>query len=65
MSTPALIRKQDMLRAAEVAKETGCRIDIKVGDAVVSIFPDAGQPPTPNANKTVKDDGVDYSRPIL
>jgi len=63
MSTPALIRKQDMLRAAEVAKSTGCRVDIKVGDAVVSITPftEACAP----ASAPAKGDGIDYSRPVL
>lgn len=56
MSSPALIRKQDMQRAAEVAKSTGCRIEIKVGDAVVTVIPDAA---------TIKEPGIDYSRPSL
>lgn len=56
MSAPALIRKQDMLRAAEVAKTTGCRMEIKIGDAVVTFIPE---------DKSSKDDGIDYSRPVL
>jgi hypothetical protein len=56
MSAPALIRKQDMQRAAEVAKTTGCRVEIKIGDTVVTIFPDV---------HGVKEIGVDYSRPSL
>lgn len=63
MSAPALIRKQDMLRAAEVAQATGCRIDIKVGDTVVSISP-ADQVEAPRASST-KSEGIDYSRPVL
>jgi hypothetical protein len=56
MSAPALLRKQDMLRAAEVAKTTGCRVEIKVGDAVITLFPE---------EKATKEAGVDYSRPSL
>lgn len=56
MSAPALIRKQDMQRAAEVAKSTGCRIEIKVGDAVFTVIPDA---------PAGKEPGIDYSRPSL
>ncbi|CAK7257733.1 MULTISPECIES: hypothetical protein [unclassified Shinella] len=63
MSAPALIRKQDMMRAAEVANETSCRIDIKIGDAVVSIIPHAGTTAPDIAPK--KSDGIDYSRPVL
>lgn len=63
MSAPALIRKQDMLRAAEVAQATGCRIDIKVGDTVVSINPaDQAEAPRP---APAKSEGIDYSRPDL
>jgi len=63
MSAPALIRKQDMLRAAEVAQATGCRIDIKVGDTVVSINPtDQAEAPRP---ASAKSEGIDYSRPDL
>jgi hypothetical protein len=56
MSAPALIRKQDMLRAAEVAQATGCRVEIRIGDAVVTVFPE---------QKQSKDAGIDYSRPSL
>jgi hypothetical protein len=56
MSAPALLRKQDMLRAAEVANSTGCRMEIKIGDAIVTIIP---------AGKNTKDDGIDYTRPVL
>lgn len=56
MSQPALLRKQDMMRAAEVANNSGCRIEIKVGDAVITVIPSA-------ENEKVK--GIDYSRPVL
>ena len=56
MSAPALLRKQDMLRAAEVAKSTGCRMEIKVGDAVITIIPE---------EKSTQGDGIDYTRPVL
>ena len=56
MTAPALIRKPDMLRAAEVAKSTGCRVEIRVGDTVITVFPD---------EKAAKETGIDYSRPVL
>ncbi|MCK8779050.1 hypothetical protein M0654_03530 [Rhizobium sp. NTR19] len=56
MSAPALIRKQDMQRAAEVAQETGCTVEIKIGEAVVTIRPRSEQ---------IKETGIDYSRPSL
>lgn len=56
MSAPALLRKQDMQRAAEVAKSTGCRVEIRVGDAIITVIPDA---------PTAKEAGIDYSRPSL
>jgi hypothetical protein len=56
MSAPALIRKQDMQRAAEVAKTTGCRVEIRIGDAVVTITPD---------HAPTKEAAIDYSRPVL
>ena len=48
-----------MQRAAEVAKSTGCRVEIKVGDTVISVFPPSDQ------GKAQKDAGIDYSRPRL
>ncbi|WP_167693491.1 hypothetical protein [Sinorhizobium meliloti] len=56
MSAPALVRKQDMQRAAEVAKATGCRVEIRIGEAVITVIPD---------EKATKESGVDYSRPSL
>jgi hypothetical protein len=56
MSSSALIRKQDLLRVAEVAKATGCRIEIKLGDAVITIIPN---------EKPINNSGIDYSRPSL
>ncbi|WP_162939634.1 hypothetical protein [Neorhizobium sp. NCHU2750] len=56
MSAPALIRKEDMRRAAEVAKETGCRIEIRIGDAVFVVDPTA---------PAAKESPIDYSRPSL
>lgn len=60
MSAPALLRKQDMKRAAEVANETGCRIEIKVGDSVITVIPEDKQAPPSR-----KRGGIDYSRPVL
>lgn len=56
MTAPALVRKQDMMRAAEVANNSGCKIEIKVGDAVITVIPNSEQ-------EKVK--GIDYSRPVL
>lgn len=55
MSVPALVRKQDLMRAAEVANATGCRIEIKVGDVTVTVIPKA----------EIEQAGIDYSRPSL
>lgn len=63
MSAPALIRKQDMQRAAEVAKSTGCRVEIKIGDATVTLYPDASTALGPTGPTKV--DGIDYARPVL
>ena len=59
MSAPALIRKQDMQRAAEVAQATGCRVEIRIGDAVVVLIPEHISAPAG------KEPGIDYSRPVL
>lgn len=56
MTVPARIRKPDMLRAAEVAKETGCRVEIRIGEAVFTAYPDTQAP---------RGSGIDYSRPEL
>lgn len=63
MSAPALIRKQDMMRAAEVAKTTGCRVEIQLGGATVTLHPDAA--PSSTKSAPAKDSGIDYSRPVL
>lgn len=52
-----------MQRAAEVAKSTGCRVEIKIGDATVTLYPDAGSASAPAT--PVKVDGIDYTRPVL
>ncbi|MCC0035433.1 MAG: hypothetical protein H6887_09255 [Hoeflea sp.] len=39
MSAPAVIKKPDLKRAAEVANETGCSIEIKLGATVYTIHP--------------------------
>jgi hypothetical protein len=49
-----------MKRAAEVANETGCRIEIKVGDSVITVIPE-DKTPAPSRKR----DGIDYSRPVL
>lgn len=60
MTAPALVKRSDMMRAAQVANETGCRIEIKVGDSVITVIPDV--PKTAGAKGR---DGIDYSRPVL
>lgn len=39
MTTAAVIKKPDLKKAAEVANETGCSIEIKLGAAVYTIHP--------------------------
>lgn len=56
MTARATIRKADMIRAAEVAKQTGCKIEIKVGETTVTIYPEESKQPGK---------GIDYSRPVL
>lgn len=56
MTAPTLVRKPDMLRAAEIAQKTGCRVEIRIGDVVVTVYPQ---------EKSGKENGVDYSRPVL
>lgn len=60
MTAPALIRKPDMLRAAQIANETGCRLEIKVGDAVITVIPAS---PVDGAMK--RGAGIEYRRPQL
>lgn len=63
MTAPALIRKPDMLRAAQIANETGCRLEIKVGDAVITVIP--AIPASPVDAPTERGAGVEYRRPQL
>lgn len=56
MSAPALLRKQDMMRAAQVANDTGCRVEIKVGEAIITVIP---------SSENERSKGIDYSRPVL
>ncbi len=55
MATAALVQKQDLMRAAEVANATGCRIEIKIGDVTITVVP----------KTETKEAGIDYSRPSL
>lgn len=59
MTASALVRKTDMRRAAEIANETGCRIEIKVGDSVITVFPEEKIATQGRKN------GIDYSRPVF
>jgi hypothetical protein len=56
MTRAAAVRKTDMLRAAEVARKTGCRVEIKSGDFVITVIPE---------DNIRKDPGIDYSPPEL
>lgn len=56
MTTPALVRSADLRRAADVAQKTGCRVEIKKGDTVITVIPDG---------KDEKQNGIDYGRPDL
>lgn len=39
MTAPAAIKKPDLKKAAQVANETGCSIEIKLGATVYTIHP--------------------------
>lgn len=56
MTAPAILRKPDMMRAAKVANATGCRVEIKTGDIVITVIPEDKRP---------KNDGIDYGTPDL
>lgn len=56
MTASALVKQSDIKRIANVAKQTGQRIEIKVGEAVITVFPES--------NKG-QDSGIDYGRPVL
>ena len=62
MTARSLISKPDLIRAAEAAKLTGCRIDIKISDTLISIFPDAGNR---DGEETHRIDGIDYGKPVM
>ncbi len=56
MTKPAIIRKSDLKRYAEVATEKQCKIVIKNGDTTITVEPDY---------RTQEATGIDYSHPIL
>lgn len=56
MTRPALIKKSDLMRAAEAAKQSGCRVEFKIGDTVISVIPE-------DASKTSS--GIEFGRPTL
>lgn len=45
MSERALIKKPDLKKAAQVANETGCAIEIKIGATVYTIRPETPKAP--------------------
>ncbi|MGV1867169.1 MULTISPECIES: hypothetical protein [unclassified Rhizobium] len=56
MTTQATIRKPDLIRAAQAAKQTGCRIEIKIGDTTITVYPDEDRQ---------KENGIDYGKPVM
>ncbi|CAN7549547.1 hypothetical protein LJR030_000822 [Rhizobium sp. LjRoot30] len=56
MTRPALIKKSDLMRAAEAAKQSGCRVEFRIGDTTIAIIPE---------DLSRRDDGIEYGRPIL
>jgi hypothetical protein len=60
MTASAIVRKTDLIRAARVSNQTGCKIEIKSGGVVITVYPeDKAAPQDPCTG------GIDYSRPIL
>lgn len=41
MTTPALLTSQDAKRLTQAANDAGCVIEVKRGDTVITIIPDA------------------------
>lgn len=62
MTKKAIITQRELMRLAEVARATGCRMEVKYGEVTIAIFPDARPTAEP---KTGYADGLDYSRPVL
>ncbi len=58
MTAPALVKQADLKRAAEVANGSGCKIEIKIGEAVITVIPRS-------EIDFEKSKGIDYSRPVL
>jgi hypothetical protein len=63
MTTPGIIRKADLIRAAEAAKRTGCRIEIKIGDTLITIFPDEEKRRDSAIDRG--DSGISYGKPVM
>ncbi len=62
MTKRAVITQRELMRLAEVARATGCRVEVKYGEVTIAIFPNAGSEVQP---KTGYVDGLDYSRPVF
>lgn len=43
MTAPAPIRKSDLSRAAQVASDSGCVVEIKIGATTYTIRPDSAK----------------------
>ncbi|MGT2444450.1 hypothetical protein ACU4I5_18500 [Ensifer adhaerens] len=62
MTKKAMITQRELMRLADVARVTGCRIEVRYGEVTIAIFPDSGSAVQP---KTGVVNGIDHSRPEL
>lgn len=62
MSLRALLTQSDLTRIAKAAKASGCRAEIRYGNATVVFIPDDAAAPEAKSGVI---DGIDYSRPVL
>jgi len=60
MTAPAIVKKTDLMRAAKVSNETGCKIEIKSGGVVITVYPE-----DKTAQEGMAKNGIDFSRPVL
>lgn len=60
MTKPVSIRKTDLVRAAQVSNETGCKIEIKTQGMTYIVHPEKDEP-TPAADRA----RIDFTPPVL
>lgn len=60
MSRPVSIRKTDLIRAAQVSNETGCKIEIKTMGMTYIVHPEKDEP-APDTSRV----RVDFTPPVL